>query len=175
MAAGSIAFAACNNTPSYTVKGIAAGVEDGETVYLQEQKGRELISLDSAIVKNGSFTFTGRQDTTVIRYITYLPGELWVDFFLENGKITVDLTEEKAGGTANNDIYQAEFKDYIATMNQDLGTLYNQLRTDSTLTEEQRQALTNQIEAKNDEAMGQLLQTIEKNITNPVGDRRAHV
>lgn len=169
LVAGGLALTACNNEPSYKITGTVAGVEDGETIYLQEQKGRELVNLDSAIVKNGTFTFTGRQDTTVHRYIVYEPGEMWVDLFLENGNIAVNLTEEKVSGTANNDIYQTQFKEFLATVNEALGVLHNQLRSDSTLTEEQRKTIADQIEAKNEEAFNGMYQVVENNISNPVG------
>lgn len=167
--AGGLVLTACNSEPSYKITGTATGVEDGEIVYLQEQKGREMINLDSAVVNNGTFTFTGRQDSAAYRYIAYEPGQMWVDLFLENGKITIDLLEEKAVGTPNNDIYQTEFKDFIASVNEELGALYNQMQTDSTLTEEQRKAITDKMEAKNEEVASQLLQAVEKNLANPVG------
>ena len=61
-AAGAMALTACNNEPSYKISGTVEA-EDGKLVYLQEAKGREFIKLDSAVVTNGKFTFSGRKDT----------------------------------------------------------------------------------------------------------------
>ena len=110
-AAGTMVLAACSNDPAYKISGTVEGIADGETIYLQEAKGGKLIKLDSAVVTNGSFTFNGRQDAAVSRYITYTSAEgkrIMADFFLENGNIAVALGEEsKVSGTPNNDIYQA--------------------------------------------------------------------
>ena len=61
-AAGTMALAACSSDPAYKISGTVDGIADGETIYLQEAQGRELIKLDSAVVANGAFTFNGRQD-----------------------------------------------------------------------------------------------------------------
>ena len=167
--AGGLILTACNNEPAYKISGTIENVADGETVYLQEMQGRDMVILDSAIVKNGTFTFKGRQDSTVYRYITYQPQELWADLFLENGNILVKLGEEsQATGTPNNDIYQG-FKDKFVTYNQEMGELYQKARTDSTLTNEQREELMKQIETKDAEAMDMVYNTIAANIANPVG------
>ncbi len=169
LVAGSMVLTACNNEPAYKISGTIENVADGETVYLQEMQGRDMVILDSAIVKNGTFTFKGRQDSTVYRYITYQPQELWADLFLENGNILVKLGEEsQATGTPNNDIYQG-FKDKFVTYNQEMGELYQKARTDSTLTNEQREELMKQIETKDAEAMDMVYNTIAANIANPVG------
>lgn len=169
--AGSLAFSACNNAHSYKISGTVEGIADGETVYLQDVQGRELIKIDSAIVKNGTFTFTGRQDSAVYRYIVYTTDNdrVMTDFFLENGDINVVLAEEsRAEGSTHNDIYQA-FKDQFIAMNKEMNEIYQKARTDSTLTEAQREEIMAQIEAKDAEAMAMVYNTITNNISNPVG------
>ena len=109
LAAGSMAFVACQNSPSYKVTGSVEDITDGDTIYLQEYAGGNLVKLDSAIVKSGTFVFTGKQDTAVNRYITYMKGDkrYFTDLFLENGNINVTLGKEsKVSGTPNNDAYQ---------------------------------------------------------------------
>ena len=69
-AAGTLALAACSNDPAYKISGTIENVADGEYVYLQEAQGRQLVKLDSAVVTAGAFTFEGRQDAAVIRYLT---------------------------------------------------------------------------------------------------------
>ena len=71
LAAGSMAFVACQNSPSYKVTGSVEDTTDGDTIYLQEYAGGDLVKLDSAIVKKRELSFTGKQDTAVNRYITY--------------------------------------------------------------------------------------------------------
>ena len=50
LAAGSMAFVACQNSPSYKVTGSVEDITDGDTIYLQEYAGGDLVKLDSAIV-----------------------------------------------------------------------------------------------------------------------------
>lgn len=101
-------FTACNSgNNGYTVTGTVEGAADGDTVYLETVEGRQFVKLDSAVIKDGTFTFKGTQDTAVNRYISYkAEGKdgAAIDFFLENGKIKINLSQENnsATGTANN-------------------------------------------------------------------------
>ena len=65
---------ACQQKAGYTINGKVDGIADGDTVYLQDFMNRQLVKLDSAIVKNGTFKFTGNQESPVYRYITYIKG-----------------------------------------------------------------------------------------------------
>ena len=103
--------AACSGNKGYVVTGTVEGAADGDTVYLETVEGRQFVKLDSAVIKDGTFTFKGTQDTAVNRYISYkAEGKdgAAIDFFLENGKIKINLSQENnsATGTANNDAYQ---------------------------------------------------------------------
>ena len=171
LAAGSMAFVACQNSPSYKVTGSVEDITDGDTIYLQEYAGGNLVKLDSAIVKSGTFVFTGKQDTAVNRYITYMKGDkrYFTDLFLENGNINVTLgMESKVSGTPNNDAYQ-KFKDGFMALSKEMNEMYQKAQSDTSLTEEQVEAIMAEIEKKDSVGMDMVYQTIEANITNPVG------
>ena len=171
LAAGSMAFVACQNSPSYKVTGSVEDITDGDTIYLQEYAGGDLVKLDSAIVKSGTFVFTGKQDTAVNRYITYMKGDkrYFTDLFLENGNINVTLGKEsKVSGTPNNDAYQ-KFKDGFMALSKEMNEMYQKAQSDTSLTEEQVEAIMAEIEKKDNVGMDMVYQTIEANITNPVG------
>lgn len=69
-------FTACNSgNNGYTVTGTVEGAADGDTVYLETVEGRQFVKLDSAVIKGGTFTFKGTQDTAVNRYILTKPKE----------------------------------------------------------------------------------------------------
>ena len=89
------------NKVGYVVTGTVEGAADGDTVYLQEANGRNLIKLDTAVISKGTFTFEGTQDSVVSRYVTCeVNGEpLMIDFFLENGKINIALTKDNDSAT----------------------------------------------------------------------------
>ena len=166
-----MAFVACQNSPSYKVTGSVEDITDGDTIYLQEYAGGNLVKLDSAIVKSGTFVFTGKQDTAVNRYITYMKGDkrYFTDLFLENGNINVTLGKEsKVSGTPNNDAYQ-KFKDGFMALSKEMNEMYQKAQSDTSLTEEQVEAIMAEIEKKDSVGMDMVYQTIEANITNPVG------
>ena len=170
-AAGTMALAACSNDPAYKISGTIEGVADGEYVYLQEAKGRELVKLDSAVVTAGAFTFNGRQDVAANRYIAYTPAEgkrNMTDFFLENGNITITMGEENTvTGTTNNDIYQA-YKKEAGALNKEMRALYEKSKEEG-LSEEQKAELEKQMEALDTKLSELTYNTIDANITNPVG------
>ena len=170
-AAGTMVLAACSNEPAYKISGTIANVADGEYVYLQEAKGREMIKLDSAVVTKGAFTFNGRQDEVVNRYITYTPKEgrgPRVDFFLENGNITVVMGENASvTGTPNNDIYQA-YKNEQNVARKEMMTLYEQLKVEG-ITDEQKAEIEAKVTELEDKSSEYIFNFIDANITNPVG------
>ena len=172
IATAALGMVACTgNKAGYVVTGIVEGASDGDTVYLQEANGRNLVKLDTAVITKGTFTFEGTQDSVVSRYITCeVDGEpLMIDFFLENGKINVALTKDNdsATGTANNDAYQivrAQINDISKKMN----AIYQSMG-DSSLSDEQKEAKQKegaQLEEQYDKA---IKEGVQNNITNPVG------
>ena len=166
-------FTACNSgNNGYTVTGTVEGAADGDTVYLETVEGRQFVKLDSAVIKDGTFTFKGTQDTAVNRYISYkAEGKdgAAIDFFLENGKIKINLSQENnsATGTANNDAYQ-EIRAQINGLNKQMMTIYESM-SDTTLTDEQREAKMKEMNDLQEKSMEITKAGIAKNITNLVG------
>lgn len=172
-AAGLMTLAACNNEPSYQISGTAEGLADSTMVYLQEARGRNSFNkLDSTLVMNGKFSFNGRQDTAIHRYVSATSeGILYrVDFFLENGIINLTLGEENnATGTPSNDAYVAFKKEYNS-VKMEINELRKKLMTDATLTEEQRKEMSmkfRELDAKAVEIVGRHL---DLNAANKVGE-----
>lgn len=155
----------------YVITGTVEGAADGDTVFLQEVVGRQFNNLDTAIIASGTFTFEGRQDSTVSRYVTCQVGEegLVMDFFLENGSINMALTKENdsATGTKNNDAYQ-EIRAKINVINSQGKALYESL-TDTLLNEEQKEAKIKELSQLEEQMNQAKAEGIKKNITNPVG------
>ena len=169
-ALGMVACTGGNKT-GYVVTGTVEGAKDGDTVYIQEPAGRNLVKLDTAIITKGTFTFEGTQDSVVNRYVTcQVDGEtLLTDFFLENGKINITLGKENdsATGTANNDAYQ-EIKTQMNGIRTKLNAIYEAMG-DSTLSDEQKEAKQKEGMQLQEEAEKIIKEGVEKNITNPVG------
>ena len=171
--AAAAVLAACGGNQGYTVTGTVEGAADGDTVYLKKVEGRQLVSLDSTVITNGTFTFKGVQDTVANRYLTYAAQgkePLTMDFFLENGKINVNLTRNNdlATGTPNNDIYQA-IRSQLNGLNAQIAAIFDSALNDSTLTDEQRNAKRNEIDALQEKSVNIIKEAVKQNITNAVG------
>ena len=68
----SICFFNCSGGKSFEIKGVVANPTlDGEYVYLQKIDNDQLVTVDSALVKDQRFTFKGHVDSAVIREISY--------------------------------------------------------------------------------------------------------
>ena len=172
LAAAAILLAACGGNPGYTVTGTVEGAQDGDLVYLVKMEGRQLVRLDSATVKGGAFSLKGRQDTAQVRYLTHLAPEqctVAMDFFLENGDIKVNLSEasSSATGTPANDAYQA-VRDKLNGISTQMSDIYEQM-ADTTLTPDQRQAKTDELEDLSEQLTEATKQAIGQNIGNAAG------
>lgn len=164
-------IACTGNKPGYLITGTVEGAVDGDTVFLQGMNGVQMTKLDTAIIKNGTFTFEGTQDSVVNRSVTCLAnGEpLGMTFFLENGPIKIALTKENdsATGTPNNDAFQV-IRSQINVLSQKMSAIYDAM-SDTTLTDEQKTAKQKEGKQLEEEYAKIIKAGIEKNISNPVG------
>lgn len=174
VAVAALGIMSCSgNKSGYVVTGTVEGAADGDTVFMRNRVNREYINTDTAIIANGVFTFEGVQDSAVNRYVAYGQDEKvqMVDFFLENGKTTVNLTKENKNnliaGTANNDAYQ-EVKNQLTSIGAKEDAIYEAM-ADSTLTDELKDAKKAELGNLETERTNAMKASIEKNITNPVG------
>ena len=57
IATAALGMVACTggNKAGYVVTGTVEGTSDGDTVYLQEANGRNLVKLDTAVITKGTF------------------------------------------------------------------------------------------------------------------------
>ena len=96
------------NTPSYTVTGTLPDTTyNGKTLYIYDRDNDQ--ALDSTIIANASFTFTGKIDTPALCFMQ-VDRSLYTNFMLENGTITLDLQKPNhPTGTPLNQV----FTDYI--------------------------------------------------------------
>ena len=171
-AAGLMTLSACNNGPSYQILGTAEGMADSTVVYLQKAQGRNLVYLDSTMVSNGKFHFSGRQDTAIHRYVSTLSEGIRyrVDFFLENGNIHLTLgNENNATGTPCNDAYVAFKKEYNS-VKMELNDLRKKMMTDATLTQEQRTEMSKKFGELDAKAVEIVNRHLKLNASNKVGE-----
>lgn len=168
--AGALTLGACSNGQGYKIKGSVDGAADGDTVLIQEVANRALVPTDTAVIVNGEFVFEGKQDSAVVRYITYINNgkQYMTDFFLENGNLSAKLGENSSvNGTTNNDAYQ-EFKNGLYAFQKEYGAIIESLQ-DTTITKEQKDSKMEELEAKSKEMTGKIAAAIEKNYNNLAG------
>lgn len=172
--AAALSMAACTggSKSGYTITGTVDGAANGDSVFIQEAANGNLVKIDTAIIKDGKFVFEGTQDSAVNRFVTYQPkngNPMFLDFFLENGKININLNKENstANGTQNNDTYQT-IKNQIYDISKKMNELQKSLG-DSTLTKEQRDAKTEEIKKMDESYTTIIKDNVKKNIATPVG------
>jgi len=173
IAAAALATACSQDKNSFTITGTVQGASDGDTIFLQRIEGRRnIVKEDTALIKNAKFTFTGKQDTTAYRYLTYKSQTdqgMAMDFFLENGTIQVQLsvTDQSATGTPSNDAYQ-KIRSNINALTKRAEAVYASL-ADTTLTDAQREEKGKELTEFNNQMMQVAKDGIKENISNAVG------
>ena len=139
-------LAACTqkSTTGYTINGQAEGAVDGDTVFLCEMQGFfSMIPLDTAIIQNGKFQFTGDTEGAALRFLLPMhqgKPTTFAEFILENADITAQLAKGEGThhieGGPNGKLYK-EYIEGEKTFAEQMDEPWKQSQ-DSTLTEEQR-------------------------------------
>ncbi|MCD7902098.1 MAG: AhpC/TSA family protein [Bacteroides sp.] len=165
-------ISSCGGGKGYKVTGKVEGAVDGDTVFLMERSGREFNKVDSVVIKKGTFTFTGNQETPVNRFIVYAADEnpMFVDFFLENGNIDVTLGAEndKVIGTPINDAYQ-DFREKMKENSFKQRDIYQSM-AEPELTDAQKATKAEELQSAETEMVEIIKNTINNNISSPLGE-----
>jgi peroxiredoxin len=106
-------LAACETTNGYVIEGSLEGENtDGTELTLRKYaEGNQLITVDSAKVTNGSFTFNGGSITSPeLHYIFFGKGQENIPIIVENGTIEISAQRDslafaKIGGTMQNELF----------------------------------------------------------------------
>ncbi|MDR3118984.1 MAG: AhpC/TSA family protein [Mediterranea sp.] len=167
-----LGLASCTSK-GYTITGTLEGSADGDTVFMMEQTERQFLSVDTAVIAKGIFTFTGVQDSVVNRYLV-CRGEddlqpAYVDFFLENGSIKVKMIRTEGGsvvsGTPINDAYQA-FKNNLQAVFAKQRTLMEEM---TAAAPEEQEAKATEAKALDKEIVSVMKEAVNSNKDTPLG------
>jgi peroxiredoxin len=172
-----LCVAACQ-TEGYKVTGTATGAEDGDTVILAEVRGMfDVDTLETALVKNGKFVFTGVQDSAAMRYVIWKSNanpdvSIATQIALENAEITVKLdtaenTIAEVSGTPANDA-MTELGKLEFEMNKKAEKAYGPLQDPQATDEAKAEAekALNEVQTK---MIAAYTEFIEKNVGNIAG------
>jgi thiol-disulfide isomerase/thioredoxin len=116
---------ACTSTPkSYIVEGVAPDASsNGKMVYMYDYNANK--NIDSVLVADGKFTFTGSEETALICRLVL--ERLYVNLILENGNISVDMADpESAQGSPLNDI-RSKYLSELAVHEKELQEKYAEM------------------------------------------------
>tara|TARA_R110001592_G_scaffold148998_1_gene374360 strand:+ start:4905 stop:6032 length:1128 start_codon:yes stop_codon:yes gene_type:complete len=118
MSASFLIFACGNNEKATEEKEAAFTINANLTdanyrmAYLSQYKDGEMVKLDSSVITEGKFSFTGKMDLPEVRYINFNEGKEMIPLFVENSEITIDgsanlLDSVSVNGSATNTEYRA--------------------------------------------------------------------
>lgn len=113
----------------YHINGIVNEQLDSTSVYLFNDKNEKI---DSCIVTNGTFTFTGLTEDQMVASVKMGPKRSVV--FLENGRnITIDATGVHSSVTDEGGLNDklSIFQEYVQKNNADIRALHTKMRNDS--------------------------------------------
>ena len=162
----------------YKITGtVADPAFEGKNVYMQEMVEKEMITLDTAVITNGQFTFEGKADSVVLRFIaldeTVNPQRAYrTPAILEPGKIEVkfDSTVTVNGTKINND-YTA-FKNEERELQKEIKALYEEYKNavqNETLTDSLNAVIDEKHESVSEKLTTKTVDFIKANIGNPLG------
>ena len=121
----------CNQKEAqYVITANLDGLTDGGKIYLKQRKAGEYLTVDSAIVSNGSFMMVGKTGLPEMYYL-YVDGKRGAGrFFLENSEIQITgsadtLYKIEVSGSSVQDEYKA-FNDELSMFNDEFRANYEQ-------------------------------------------------
>lgn len=161
------AFVACGNG-GYEISGEYPSAADGTMVYLANIDA-DFTKTDSAVVKGGRFSFTGRQDTPVVRMILSSIALDGGPVVVENGNIDVQIKKgfRRKGTPLNNDMQR--FFSERAKMARGIELVGNYLIANSALTDAQRDSLQGVVAEARTSFVAMLQKSIGDNVNNALG------
>ncbi|MDP1621031.1 MAG: TlpA disulfide reductase family protein [Bacteroidales bacterium] len=115
----SILASCMNNKDQVKITGEIKGVDSG-WVFLQKYDQEKWVNVDSANLKKGEFSFTGKVDLPEMWHISMQENEILLPVFVENSKITVQIFPDSVEkSTVKGSVAHDTYQQYL-TMNEAL-------------------------------------------------------
>jgi len=169
----------CTSKGEYAIKGTAPKDFDGKKVYLSNQRGDGVESVDSVEIKGGKFFFKGIQEKPAIYVISL--GDLknssnlalQAVLLVEPGNLTVDMVGDKMriGGTPVNEAFQkkVDSEGLLYTQEDALNQKYASVDP-ATLSEDEIEKINDEFMSIEDSVKDLNLNFVKANINNPLGE-----
>lgn len=174
-----VAFiASCSTGTGYKINGTVEGPEiDGTYAYIQEREGRNYNTLDSALITDGKFEFSGDAENVSVKFISLdakaVGARVMSLIVLEPGNITVKADSEKmlVTGTklndANNELSIAMSEKHKAM--REISQKFQAANQDGTMTEELQEELMKQYDALQEQVTEGTVAFLKSNMGNALG------
>lgn len=163
-------LAACGGgSKSYTIDGTISleGINEGDTISLgYSVDGTEYIPESYAAIKDGKFQFSGTTENCKLYYLVkHATEEPLTMLFLEGGNIVAEISNEKFSvtGTESNDL-STELQEKLSAPAAAMQEKQLRLYLDTTLTDEQRTAILDELQTSADELSKMAKEFITTNI-----------
>ena len=166
-ALATVALVSCNSN-GFKVKGVAEGFTDGDTLYVMSMDSPD--PLDTLIVEDGKFEWSGESDSTVMCSIVPANYMSMVGFFREPGTINVLLStssNSEVSGTKSNDALQ-EFNNLQHDYQKKLEEISAPLYSDS-IDEEAQKTLYSRFAELKDQMDNDVKALAVKHLDNELG------
>lgn len=169
-----VLLVSCGGTKSYKIDGTIAidGLNDGDTISLgYSLDGVNYTPETYTVIKDGKFEFSGNVENCKLYYLVkHSTEEPLTMLFLEGGNITADINNESIAvrGTESNDLNAALQESIMAPVSE-MQEKQMRLYMDTTLTDEQREAIIGELQATADKVSGIAKEFVEKNIGTMAG------
>ncbi|HNX66317.1 MAG TPA: TlpA disulfide reductase family protein [Bacteroidales bacterium] len=119
----------CSSKPGYVITGNISGTDTG-MVFLQKRAGSTIVTLDSAVIKKGTFSMKGSVSYPQIVMLSMRGAHGGKMFFVENADISIAGNKDSLYvASVSGSKTQAEYEAYIALfndLNKKMDALYGQ-------------------------------------------------
>ena len=124
-----IALLSCQQKPGFIISGSLTNAE-GKEIVLVKQDGRSTVVIDSIVIINDLFKFTGTVDFPDMHYLQILGTNSKRNIFLENSEITISgdadaIDELVITGSKSEDEYQS-YIELLAPIDEKMAVIYQE-------------------------------------------------
>lgn len=169
----------CQSNNKYTIEGTVVGdAYEGTNVLLQQMSNDALVAIDTAVIKNGTFSFSGVADSVRLRFITLDESinpqqENMVPMLVESGNMAVNFdTIVTVTGTKVNEVY-SDFRRQQRALSLQMKSIresFDSEKAAGTMTEARDEELRASYDAINDQLTDLDFNFIKDNIGNQLGE-----
>jgi len=126
-----LVITSCGPKNEYRITGTLTG-KDSVQLFLMKRDAGTWVSLDSAMVSDGSFAFSGLIDSPEMYYLSDASREIFIPVFVEQSPMTIDITidslmKSEIKGSKTHDVY-VEFTNLTEPLNKEMNEIYAQYK-----------------------------------------------